>query len=1276
MSSFRGTDRFEKIRRLGAGGMGVVYQVHDRQREMQVALKTLRDMDPTALYRFKREFRTLSDISHPNLVTLYELISEDGLWFFTMELVDGTDLLSHVRTKPPGRSGPEVGPEEPTLQPGSGRLRPLSDPRRLNHVLLQLTRAVGALHRAERIHRDIKPSNAMVTNDGRVVLLDFGIVTDISGTSRQSTDAQMLGTTAYMAPEQVEGRPAKPPADWYSLGAVLYEALTGRVPFEGPTYKALMAKLTSSPTPPSGLKLPTAVDPELELLCLDLLRRDPDARPGYDDILARLGAPEDSTSERLRLPDTSGRSSFVGRKAEVSRLEQGLFDSQEGPGIGVLIGGRSGIGKSRLVRHTLETWRRSPPGDLPSPQVLSGRCYVRENVPFKAFDGIVDALSHTLLLTPRTDRRALIPEDAHLLAELFPVLQRVPGVADWPQRRRRVRDPQERRARAFTVLREFLIRLARRQPVVLFIDDLQWADSDSMELLDDLWRSPGLPPLLLIASYREEEIKTSPLLAAFLERMAGRSDVRAIALGPLEPGEVTKLAHRLLRRGGYNPDAPEMALGTLADEAGGSPLFVGELCRYAMARVAGASREYSDVGSAEMSGQSRPSIGDTDITLENVVNARLRRLPREAVELVRLLAVSGEPLPREVLASAVDRPARQLERATARLRVESLIREVGTGSEMRLDVHHDRIREVVLAGLGEEEACVRHQRLAAALERWERAPVAALARHWQAAGEEHRAGEYAQAAADQAVENLAFARAASLYSMALNFTQSGGTRARGLLESMGDCLVNAGRGAEAAEAYLRAAGEVADGEEEPPDASEATRLRLRRLGAEQLLKSGHIERGLRVTDDVLSEHGLALPRSTGSAIATILWNRLRFKVGGFGWKERRPEEIPPREIETLEALWSAACGLAMVDPIKCTALGMQVMRRTLRIGLPRKVAIAYISEAMMLASQLGRRTDTSRELERQASLLAHRIEDPYVLAFVELQRGISALHVGEWPESFELLLAAERRLVDECQGVAWELVLCREYILYSLVEQGRLDELGERMPVYLRDAALRKDLFAEGIVKCRFQVVWLARDDVEGAKALLDGVLATWPQGWITLQHYHVLLSRVDQLLYSRDAAGAGELVDREWPTIRTAPNMRIPIARLDMEFLSARVALALAAAGIEPEVNLARAERRAKRMTDLFVHAASYKDQIRATRDLLAGDRESCLVRLKRAEGGYRAASMGLHASVARLVRGSLSPGDEGAELRRSGRRELEQVGVVRPDRLAGVYAPGLLPS
>ncbi len=1266
MSSFRGTERFEKVRRLGAGGMGVVYEVYDRDREMRVALKTLRDMEPTALYRFKREFRVLADISHPNLVTLYELISDEGLWFFTMELIDGTDLLTHVSTRPPGRVGQTVGTEDPTLVGGAGRLRPLYDLRRLISSLLQLVRALGALHRSERVHRDIKPSNAMVARDGRVVLLDFGIVTDISGDTRQSTDAQLLGTTAYMAPEQVEGRRASPAADWYSLGAVLYEALTGRVPFEGPTYKALMAKLTGEPAPPSALKLPAPVDPELELLCLDLLQRDPDARPGYDEILTRLGAPQESTSERLHSPESSGRSSFVGRKAELRLLEQALLDSREEEGVGVLVGGRSGIGKTRMVRHVVETWRRAPPAGLPAPLVLSGRCYVRENVPYKAFDGIVDALSHALLLMPRQERRQRVPADTHQLARLFPVLQRVPGVADSPRHRPTILDPQERRARAFEVLRELLSRLSTDRPVVLVLDDLQWADADSMELLADLWRPPGLPRLLLIACFREEEVESAPLLRAFLARVSERADVRRLPLGPLTSDESAQLARRLLRRGGFNPDAPGLAVSKLADETGGSPLFVGELCRYAMARAAAATGERSSER-ASTDGElarSLPASGDLSVTFESVLRARMRRLPDVAEDLVKLLAVSGEPLPREVLASAIERHPRELERAIARLRVESLIREVGTGSEQRLDVHHDRIREVILAEMAGDDDRSRHRRLAAALERWERAPVAALARHWQAAGEEHRAGEYAQDAAVQAAENLAFERAATLYQMALRYTDPEGPRSQELLESMGDCLVNAGRGAEAAEAYLAAA--------EGP--SEGPCLRLRRQGAEQLLKTGYIERGLKVTAEVLAAHGLKLPRSTGTAIATILWYRARVRLGGFRWTERSVEEIPPREIETLDALWSAACGLAMLDPIKCTAMGVQVLHRTLQIGLPRRVAIAFISEAMMLASQLGRRTPVTRDLERQAIQLAHRLEDPYVLAFVDLQRGIAALHVGEWATCLDLLLGAEKRFVDECQGVSWELVLCREYILYSLVEQGRLDELGNRMHTYLRDAELRKDRFAEGIVKCRFTHVWLARDDVAGARALLDGVLETWPEGWITLQHYHVLLSQVDQCLYAGDSVGAGELLDREWPTIRTAPNARIPIARLDMQFLRARVALARAVADVDREANLARARRLARRMTDRFPHAGAFRGQILAGADRLGGDAGSALSRAEEAEAGYRAADMSVHAAVIRMARGQLLGGDEGQALLDAGRDEMTRVGVIRPGRIAAVYAPGLV--
>jgi serine/threonine protein kinase len=233
---FEGNARFKVLSRLGQGGMGVVYEVFDREQNLRRALKGLRRMSADDVLRFKTEFRALRDLRHPNLVSLGELFEEDGRWFFTMELIEGVDFLTHVRERVTGdtspvprialdsttisgkHSGRDKGDTAPTLvdKPGGDAApRPAPVPPapppepvvfhqpRLRQALVQLSAGLAVLHGAGKVHRDIKSSNMLIDRNGRLVLLDFGVVAELG--AGPTVEGEVVGTAAYMAPEQASG---------------------------------------------------------------------------------------------------------------------------------------------------------------------------------------------------------------------------------------------------------------------------------------------------------------------------------------------------------------------------------------------------------------------------------------------------------------------------------------------------------------------------------------------------------------------------------------------------------------------------------------------------------------------------------------------------------------------------------------------------------------------------------------------------------------------------------------------------------------------------------------------------------------------------------------------------------------------------------------------------------------------------------------------------------------------------------------------------------------
>ncbi len=1289
---FAGTPRFEVKRRLGAGGFGVVYEAFDRERGSAVALKLLHAVDPGALYLFKQEFRGLADVVHRNLVTLHELVStgESGHWFFTMELVDGVSFLKHVRpgatadglaeestlgeiadlrtiresapAPAPAPAPPAPGgagaPDAPAAAGGEGPAaapapRTPVDAPRLRAALAQLAEGVAVLHAAGKLHRDLKPPNVLVTPEGRVVILDFGLATELKRGRLDESGRTIIGTVGYMSPEQAGARPIAEASDWYSVGVMLYEALTGVLPFRGKMIEVLTRKQAEDPPPPRALSPSAPAD--LDALCLDLLSRDPAARPRGGDVLRRLaaasgprpGAPP--AVERVAPPDGVRAVSalIIGRERHLDAIGRAFAIARAGATVSVHVHGRSGMGKSALVRHFLEGL-----ADEGEAVVLHGRCYERESVPYKALDSLIDALSRYLLRCDGAEAAALLPRDVAALARLFPVLRRVEAVARAPRAGLEAHDAHEARRRASSALKDLLGRIAARRPLVLSVDDLQWGDVDSAALLLDLIGPPS-PPLLFVAAYRTEEADRSPILKLLRSaRPGGASEPREVEVGPLAATDASALAFALLGEGDGSVEGAVAA--TIARESGGNPFFVGELVRYVL--------EGAGIGEES-----------TRLTLERVLGARVDRLPAPAERLLEVAAVAGRPIAVEVAGAAAGIPGGGERRLASLLKAHKLVETRGA-AEDRLEPYHDRIRETVVARLGDEALKARHLGLARAFEAAGEGDPETLAVHFLGAGDLARAGRHATAAAASASAALAFDRAARLYGLALEAAAPGSDEAARLRARLADSLRDAGRGAEAAPEYLAAAAAVeSTGVRDGPSA-----LELRRLSAEQFLLAGRIDEGLSVMKAVLGAVGLKLARSPLAALVSLLLRTVLLRLRGLRFREREAAAVPPSDLVRIDVCWSAASALSHVDLMRAAELQARHMLLALRAGEVRRIARALTLEAGY--SSLGGSATRRRTLGlvHAARAFAERIGSPEAHGRSGLIEGAASFFLGDWRRALERVIEGDGHLREGCTGVAWEVETLQFYILSSLYYLGEWSEIRRRLPPILRDARERGDLYTEVYVRCQSAAVPLwAGDAPDAAFAELRESLARWPRAGFLTPHWWNVWSEVQTALYAGDARRAHARIVERFPAIRGAMHLRVQFLRVESGRLKAASALALArAAGTAPperKALLAEARAEVRRLErDRRPWSDALARLLRAGLAAAEGDPAGALEHVAAAEAGFEGADMALHAAAARRVRGALGGGETGREHVAAADRRMVAQGIVSPGRVARMLAPG----
>jgi len=785
--------RYEVLERLGRGGMGEVYRALDTEIGEEVALKLLRPeitVDPQRVERFRNELRLARRISHPNVCRVYHIGEHEGSYYITMELVAGEDLLSLVR-----RCGP-------------------LDPAQLISVARQVCAGLAEAHRLQVIHRDLKPQNVMIDRRGRVQVLDFGIARH-AGSAGMTETGMVVGTPEYMPPEQVEGIDVDARSDIYSVGAILFELATGRPPFQGPTPLAVAVQQQTTPAPD-----PRALNPqipeEISRLISRCLEKDKQERyqsttelvDEFERMERTAGTPAGEAPAALETaapPHATEEEGppFVARESELAGLETFLEQAMAGRGRVAFVIGEAGSGKTALIDAFVRR-AESAHADL---VVASGKCDVHTGtgdpyMPFReimaVLTGDVDALRAAGPLAEERARRLrdVVPYTARsmldlgtdlvgtlvsgtgLLARLSAV---APAEAGWIENLKTLVERKRTMPADSTLQQSSLLEQATRvfqsvaqaRPLLLIVDDVQWADTGSINMLFHLGRRIAGSRILFIGAYRPSEValgrqsERHPLEPLINELRRDFGDLLVELDRPEDRDFVDALLDSQPNRIG------EAFRDTLFRHTRGHPLFTIELLRSMLERGWLVSNEAGElIETSDIDWETVPARVDA------VVEERVGRLPGQLRDIARLASVEGEDFTAEVAARIQRLDPHELVRilSTDMEKRHHLIRAKGISRVNGTRLSHYAFQHILFqrhlySELDDVERAFLHEAVGTALEELygDRVDAIAvhLARHFREAGVVEKAVDYFHQAAQQAVRVSANEEAIGHFNSAL-----------------------------------------------------------------------------------------------------------------------------------------------------------------------------------------------------------------------------------------------------------------------------------------------------------------------------------------------------------------------------------------------------------------------------------------------------------------------------------------------------------------------------
>ena len=784
-----------------------------------------------------------------------------------------------------------------------------------------------------------------------------------------------------------------------------------------------------------------------------------------------------------------------------------------------------------------------------------------------------------------------------------------------------IADPQERRSRCVAALRETMERLARRRRVVLFLDDLQWVDTETVALLRSLMREPGPPLLLVMTSRPSAGSQLAILLAEWGPRCA------RIVLGPLSSTESIEVVQS---RAGRPVDAETVS------DADGSPFLLEELGAWLHAGAQGR------------------------VAVRQLLVHRLSELTERQQALLRAVSLAGQPLSAEELCALVDATRDQVLRDAAALTAARVTR-AAAGDEIAFEPYHDRIREAAVDGLSGQARTELHRRLALCLAAADPVPHGACARHHAAAGNRVEAARHAKAAGHAANTEFAFGLAAEWFRFALDHIDSTEPSRGELMVDWAGALANAADGWAAAEAYLEAA-HVVQGR--------LRAIELRRRAAEEFLRIGELDRGTDVLREVLAAQGMKFPKSMRAAIVETVAHRALVRLRGHKFATRHERQIDPEMLTKIDTCWTVASALGFVDPGPSIRYQVKHLALALDAGEPYRLARA-------LAMEVGHRglngssaalTPSMMHCLQRAYELADAANRPHARGIAHLFESAGASFRGCWLQSKQCAERAYTVFAEQCTGVSWEIAGSQMYLLVSAFFAGDLQTMCERMPAWQRAARERRDLFQRTVLQSGFpSFYWLVVDRPDRAREFVAEAMQPWSRRGFHLQHYFALWAQghIDQ--YEGRARDAFARWQTHWRSLEQAKLKYVQLTRISGHDARARCALAAALDGDASAAAVAKADARTiekERMP--WGNALAF--MLRASLAALDGARDRAARMLSQAATACGAADMSMHKTCCEYRLARLHGDEAGAN---AAHDWLANQGIVQPDKIADVILP-----